>query len=127
VLEYVLQTELGREVGSIVEEPDTPLHVPVLCDIEVCAGLRGMLNEGDIEDDRAGSALAIYANLPLSRHGHQLLLPRILDLRESFSAQDATYVALCEQLGATLVTADDALTTAVLELLPLNVVGVAGA
>jgi len=51
-------------------------------------------------------------DLPLSRHGHQHLLARILSLRANFSAYDATYIALAERLGATLVTGDQRLARA---------------
>ena len=41
------------------------------------------------------------------------LLPRMISLRENFSVYDAVYVALAESIGATFVTADDKLATAV--------------
>lgn len=56
--------------------------------------------------------MADYLDLPLSRHGHQHLLARILNLRANFSAYDATYIALAERLGATLVTGDQRLARA---------------
>jgi predicted nucleic acid-binding protein len=54
-----------------------------------------------------------YLDLPLARHGHQRLLARALQLRSNFSAYDAMYVALAEQLKADLLTADDGLARAV--------------
>ena len=55
---------------------------------------------------RAQEALQDYLDLPLTRHGHLGLIRRCLELRTSFSAYDATYVALAEGLGADLITAD---------------------
>lgn len=89
------------------------LHVPALCDIEVSAALRRGLLAGLLTEERALTALVDYADLPLTRHGHQLLLARVLSLRANFSAYDATYVALAEQLRAALLTADGALARAV--------------
>ncbi len=54
-----------------------------------------------------------YVDLPLTRHGHQLLLARVLGLRNNFSASDATYIALAERLGATLITGDEGLARAI--------------
>jgi predicted nucleic acid-binding protein len=51
--------------------------------------------------------------LPVTRHGHVPLLPRILGLEASFSAYDAAYVALAELLHAELLTADERLARAV--------------
>lgn len=42
----------------------------------------------------------------MTRHGHQELLPRIMELRHNFSAYDATYVALTERTSGRLLTGD---------------------
>lgn len=86
------------------------------------AVLRRSLLAGKMTAKRAALALASYLDLPLHRHGHQLLLARSLALRENFSAYDATYVALAERLGAVLVTADLPLAKAVRTHLELAVV-----
>lgn len=52
-------------------------------------------------------------DLPLTRHGHTALMPRMLALRANFSAYDATYVALVESIGAELMTGDERLARAV--------------
>jgi len=53
-----------------------------------------------VSAERAELALQHYLLLPLTRHGHQALLPRVLELRANFSAYDACYVALAERLRA---------------------------
>ncbi|HEY5611387.1 MAG TPA: type II toxin-antitoxin system VapC family toxin, partial [Thermoanaerobaculia bacterium] len=58
-------------------------------------------------------ALGAYLDLPVTRHGHRGLLARAIELRNNFSTYDAVYVALAEQLDATLVTADARLARAV--------------
>lgn len=63
--------------------------------------------------ERANEVVDDYVALPLRRHGHEALLTRVLELRENFSAYDATYVALAERLGADLLTADAAFARAV--------------
>ncbi len=73
---------------------------------------RGLL-AGRLAHDRVAGALNDYLDLPLTRHGHQSLLGRILELRSNFSAYDAAYVVLAEQLRGELLTADDGLATAV--------------
>jgi predicted nucleic acid-binding protein len=82
------------------------VHVPALCDVEVVAGLRRGVLRGSLSARRATEAVEDYLDLPLTRHGHQGLLERILELRPNFSAYDATYVALAEWLHADLLTAD---------------------
>jgi predicted nucleic acid-binding protein len=51
-------------------------------------------------------ALAAMADFPLIRYQHDLLLPRIWELRHNLTAYDAAYVALAEALGAPLLTRD---------------------
>ncbi len=50
--------------------------------------------------------MADLVALPLHRVPHRTLLPRCWSLRESLTIYDASYVAVTEQLGAILVTAD---------------------
>jgi hypothetical protein len=58
-------------------------------------------------------SLSCAPPLPLTTHGHRTLIHRIVALRENFSAYDAPYVALAEDMGAALLTADRAMTRAV--------------
>lgn len=95
-----------------VRAPDADLHVPALCDVEVTAGLRRSLLQGALAEERLAQSVEDYLDLPLTRHGHQHLLSRMLNLRDNFSAYDALYVALAEQLGADLLTADEGLARA---------------
>jgi predicted nucleic acid-binding protein len=97
----------------VVTDPANDLHVPALCDVELAAGLRRALLTRALSPERAGQAAVDYLDLPLSHHGHQAQLGRILELRDNFSAYDATYVALAEALGASLLTTDRRLTNAV--------------
>ena len=122
--EYLLGTELGRQVGTIIDSPDSNLNVPALCDIEVCSGMRRAVRHQWIDVARAVASLVAYLALPLTKHGHTLLIERTFELPENFSAYDAAYIALCERLGATLVTCDGRLTRGVQDHLDLNVVGV---
>ena len=98
---------------EILRASDVDLHVPALCDVEVAAGLRRALLRSLLSERRALAVLEDYVDLPLTRHGHQSLLERILELRANFSAYDATYVALAEHLSAELLTGDEKLTHAV--------------
>lgn len=101
-------------------------HVPALCDVEVVAALRRARRTRRIDDGRLHEALGDYLALALTRHGHEPLLERILALRENFSAYDAAYVTLAEQLGAELLTADRPLARAARTHLRLTVICAGG-
>lgn len=118
--EYLLRTPAGKALDEAIVGAD--LHVPALCDVEVTAALRRGLLSGTLELERARVAHRDLVDLPLTRHGHQLLLDRLLQLRQNFSAYAAVYVALAERLGATLVTADRRLARAVGSHLDLEVI-----
>ncbi len=111
-MEYILRTELAVSLERTVRASDADLHVPTLCDVEVAAGLRRGLLRGALSEERLAQAVEDYLDLPLTRHGHQQLLSRMLNLRDNFSAYDAAYVALAEQLGGELLTADEGLARA---------------
>jgi predicted nucleic acid-binding protein len=50
-----------------------------------------------------------YADLPLVRYPHDVLLPRLGELRHNLTAYEAVYLALAEALDAPLATCDHAL------------------
>jgi predicted nucleic acid-binding protein len=52
------------------------------------------------------------SDLPLSRYPHDVLLPRVWELRHNLTAYDAVYVALAEALDAPLLTCDRRLAAA---------------
>ncbi len=112
LVDFLLRTERGREVEPALTSRETDLHVPALCDVEVTAAPRGGILRGALAEPRAEQALTAYLDLPLTRHGHQTLLPRILGLRANFTSYDAAYVALAERLEAPLLTTDSRLARA---------------
>lgn len=124
LVELLLATDLAGRVLEEIGASEADLHVPALCDVEVASALRRSLLTGRLGDSRVLLALQDLADLPLTRHGHQLLLGRVLALRHNLSAYDATYAALAERLGATLVTADGGLAAAARSQLGLTVVDV---
>ena len=113
LVEFLLGTERGRRLEVVLTAGEVDLHVPALADVEVLSALRGLILRGTLSTERAEEALDDYQDLPLVRHGHLALLPRVFQVRSTFSAYDATYVALAEALRAPLCTGDDRLASAV--------------
>jgi predicted nucleic acid-binding protein len=81
-------------------------HVPHLVDAEVTNGLQGLVLRDRLTAARARRAIRRFAVLPLTRWPQTPLLSRVFALRDQLTAYDATYVALAEGLGATLLTRD---------------------
>jgi predicted nucleic acid-binding protein len=55
---------------------------------------------------RVQQAIEDLLDLRIKRYPHDVLLSRIWQLRHNFSAYDAAYITLAEELGAMLVTRD---------------------
>jgi predicted nucleic acid-binding protein len=87
--------EIERHV--VAHAPD--LHAPELLDVEVVSALRRVVSSGEASATRAAQALDDLLELPIRRHRHGPLLPRIWQLREILTAYEATYLALAEALG----------------------------
>lgn len=85
---------------------DASLEAPELIDAELLSVLRRLVLANQLSEQHALQALATAQQIGLRRHPSRHLWPRAWDLRTNLTAYDALYVALAEQLGATLLTAD---------------------
>lgn len=82
------------------------LHVPHLIDPEVASGLRRRVAAEQIAADAGWVALDAWRRLGMTRYAVHTILDRVWELRDNLSAYDASYVALAELLGCSLLTAD---------------------
>jgi predicted nucleic acid-binding protein len=82
------------------------LHAPHLVDSEVANGLRRQVVARHMAAADGWTALDRWRRLGMTRYPTFGLLDRVWELRDNVSAYDAAYVALAEQLGCALLTAD---------------------
>ncbi len=106
LLEMLLQTPKAAFVMARALDGSERMHAPHLLDIEVTQVLRRLCQRKEIKREHAEQALEDLMGLVIDRHGHQPLLTRVWELRDSLSAYDGAYVALAEALGAPLITCD---------------------
>jgi predicted nucleic acid-binding protein len=105
-LDWLLQTAAGQRIESRIYSRNETLHTPHLLDLEVAQVLRRLVRQGVVAAHRADEALQDLSALRINRYAHFVLLPRIWHLRHNFSAYDAAYIVLAEELGAALLTRD---------------------
>jgi predicted nucleic acid-binding protein len=87
------------------------LHAPHLVDLETTSVLRSMEARG-LATAVAVQALADLVALAITRYPHDVVLPRIWQLRANLTVYDACYVALAESLATPLITCDARLAAA---------------
>ena len=109
---YLLEDPTGTPLREALLRGDD-LHAPAVVDLEFASALRRAARGRPPEIARVSERIAAYRALPLQRHSHEPLLERVLDLPDVFSAYDAAYVALAEQVGAALLTEDRRLARAI--------------
>jgi predicted nucleic acid-binding protein len=111
-IDWLLQTAAGQQIESRIYSRGESLHAPHLLDLEVAQVLRRLVREAAVSVPRADQAIQDLLDLRLTRYPHFVFLPHIWRLRHNLSAYDAAYVALTEKLGATLITRDARLASA---------------
>ena len=111
-IEWLMQSPAGGRIDKRIFSPTESLHVPHLLDLEVAQVLRRYVRDKSLSAQRGQEALEDFAGLPLNRYPHDFLIPRVWDLRATFTAYDAVYVALAELLNAPLVTCDSKVASA---------------
>jgi len=111
-VDWLLQTPAGQSIEKRVYARNESLHAPHLLDVEVAQVLRRLVLQRLVPVRRAEEAVRDLEDLRINRYPHFVFLPRIWQLRGNFSAYDAAYIALAENLGAALVTRDGRLASA---------------
>jgi predicted nucleic acid-binding protein len=112
MLEVLLRTARGCRIEQRLLSGGEALHAPHLLDVEVAQVLRRYAAAGNLTPERGLQALRDLADFPIHRYPHDVLLPRIWELRRSVTAYDAAYLALAEALPAPLVSCDGKLAKA---------------
>lgn len=106
VVELLLNTPVASEIAAKLAASSRPMAAPHILDIEVLSAVRRLTMEGRINADRWDDLMLHLSLLPVVRFAHIPLLPRIWQLRHNFTAYDATYIALAEELKGDLFTMD---------------------
>lgn len=101
---------------------DEQVHAPHLIDSEIANALRRRVAARELPPDAGWRALDVWRHLALTRYPVFSLLDRVWELRDNLSAHDASYVAVAELLGCSLLTADARLARAPGTHCPITVV-----
>jgi len=111
-IDWLLQTPAGQRIEQRIYSRNESLHAPHLLDVEVTQALRRLARDGTILGQRAEEAVQDLIDLRITRYPHVVLLRQIWRHRHNLSAYDAAYLALAEELSATLLTRDGRLAAA---------------
>ena len=122
VIEALLGTPPGLVVAQQLFETGQTVHAPHLIDLEVAHAIRRYVAIGDIDEPFGRATIRNMVDMQIRRYPHDVLLPRVWELRGNLSAYDAVYVALAETLDAPLLTRDRRLADAARRFARIEVV-----
>ncbi len=108
VVDFLLGVGVAKQVEALMTT-ESELAAPDLLIFEVLAVLRREALRGEIAHDRADGAVEDLGDLPVEIFPSLALRRRVWALRRNFTAGDALFVALAEQLDEPLATKDGAL------------------
>ena len=106
VVELLTNGGLADSLKRDLAARDDSVIVPHLLDVEVVSAIRRLVAGQTIDSHRSEQLLKGLATLPAERYAHTPLLGRIWELRHTFTAYDAVYIALAEATNAVLYTSD---------------------
>ena len=102
-----LLLDAGREGRWVTDAlRGTDIAAPSLAMYETANIIRRHEIAGHVSADQAAQAHADLLDLAIEPWPYELLASRVWALRHNLSSYDASYVALAELIGATLVTLD---------------------
>lgn len=101
----------GDAARAILREEHV-LRVPAVFRAEAASALRAMVAREELAESRARGALADLRSMREEEYPFSPFAERAWELRTNVTVYDAWYVALAEQLGVALVTADHGLAAA---------------
>jgi predicted nucleic acid-binding protein len=88
------------------------IAAPDLVDVETVSVLRKRWLAGTVSEKRFAAAVDDLVQLDLERYPALRFMRRAFELRANVTAYDSAYVALAEELGCELLTADQRLASA---------------
>lgn len=106
ILEVLLRTKSAQSIEKKIFSRGQTLHAPHLIDVEISQVIRRYTAAGELTPQRGFLAIEDLMEFRFTRYSHEILLPRIWELRANMTAYDAAYVALAEVLDAPLLTRD---------------------
>ena len=106
VVDALVVTGLPGELGRAEMRKLGVLQVPAVFTAEVTSALRRLVLARALSPIRASTALTQILTVRTASYPFEPFARRVWELRDALTVHDAWYVALAEQLGTELVTAD---------------------
>ena len=112
VVDALVVTGAPGDLGRDEMRHLSVLQVPAIFTAEVASALRGLVLASALSPIRASAALSQILSVSTISYPFEPFARRVWQLRDNLTVYDAWYVALAEQLGTELVTADKRLAAA---------------